>query len=459
MTVLWAVFGFIVAISILVTVHEWGHYAMARFFNIRVTHFSIGFGPVLTHWQGRETRFQLCALPLGGYVRFADERVEPVPPAQSHRAFNRQSVFKRFCVVAAGPAINLLFAWAVFAVMFASGVSGLKPVFQWTPQTQTQTVAHKEPAWLLTQVGSTPVATWQQARQALLGAVVDKDDAVTLTYRAFDPMQGLDARLHQQQVSLSQLSVDQAQQGLFQSLGMQPKGPEVSPVIDQVVSGSPADVGGLQAGDRIVALNQQPIPTWQALQQFVQSHPAAEVTLTLERAGVRHVEALTLGQKTHARQTVGFLGASAQMDPSQLKPFQTTVQAGPLEALKMGGAHTWEWMGMTLTMIQRMLSAQVSWDHLSGPLRIAQFSGQAMQSGWTTFLGLLGLLILSLGLLNLLPIPVLDGGHLVFYLVEMIKGSPVSETVELFAQKIGLFLIISLSVFAIFNDVVRLSHG
>ncbi|KUJ72230.1 RIP metalloprotease RseP [Thiomicrospira sp. WB1] len=462
MTFFWSVLGFVVAIGVLVTVHEWGHYAMARLFNIKVTHFSIGFGKPLWSYQGRETRFQVSAIPLGGYVRFADERVEPVASADLTRAFNRQSVFKRFAVVAAGPLINLLFAWWVFALMFASGVSGLKPVFVW--QTQSSSFESVEPAqqWLLTEVGGQPVKTWREAQQQLLQAVVAKRDSIDLRYRAFDRSEqsgvvASDGR--GQTFSLKPLSVDQLKENGWRKLGVIPSGPDLVPVLNQISPESPASKAGLQAGDRIVSISGQSVESWQVVTQIIRNQPGETVSMGIDRAGQRLQKQVALAAKPVGAETIGFMGASVKV-PAQIKGrYQSTMQVGVWKALSMGWQHNLDWIAMSLSMLKGMVMGDVNWSNLSGPVSIAEFSGKAMQSGWVSFLGLLGLLSLSLGILNLLPIPLLDGGHLVFYLIEMLKGTPVSEGVEIASQKIGLFLILGLTFFALFNDVVRLTNG
>ncbi|WP_245546825.1 RIP metalloprotease RseP [Hydrogenovibrio halophilus] len=460
MTLLWSLLGFVVAIGILVTVHEWGHYAVARLFKIKVTHFSIGFGKPLWSRQGRETRFQIAAIPLGGYVRFADERVEPVAPEDRSRAFNRQSVYKRFAVVAAGPLINLLFAWWVFAVMFASGVSGLKPVFVWD-SASTPFAGKTSEQWLLTHMNDKSVQTWQQAQQILLTSVVNEKNQVTLRYRAFSAASDTEAggESHTSTLPIDALSVNQPKSNWWRKLGVVPSGPDLAPVLANTSPESPAERAGLVAGDRILSVAGQPVASWQALTEEIRRHPGETLTLTVEREGRSLQREITLDRQSTDAGDIGFMGASVQFPPSLRERYQAQLDVGPVDALEMGWHHNLNWIEMSLTLIKRMFVGDVNWSNLSGPVSIAEFSGKAMQSGWVTFLGLLGLLSLSLGILNLLPIPLLDGGHLVFYLIEMLKGTPVSEGIEAGAQKIGMFLILGLTFFALFNDVVRLTNG
>lgn len=456
MTIVWSILGFVVAMGLLVAIHEWGHYAVARFFNIKVTHFSLGFGKVLYRRQKGETQFQLAAIPLGGYVKFVDEREGPVAPEDLPRAFNRQSVYRRFAVVAAGPLVNLVFAWLAFSMIYFSGVTELKPVFK---EIEKGTVLAEElpennQAWLISAIDSQEVYSWKEVYHAVLLGLVDKRPDLIVEVQAF---QGTDTR--RLVLPTAGLDINEPKQNWLRTLGFEPNYPEFRPIINQVLPNSPAQDMGLKTGDLISVINGFEVQSWQELVAFIRAHPGETVGIDVMRGHQLVRLSGMLESKTLGNKTLGSLGASVQFDEQAVEPYKAVISFGVLDSMVRGWQHTWNLVDMTLTMIQRMFIGEVSVKNLSGPVSIAEFSGKALQSGWVSFLTLLGLLSLSLGVLNLLPIPVLDGGHLTFYLIEMIKGSPVSETVEIVAQKIGLVLILSLTFFALFNDVVRISNG
>lgn len=456
MTILWSIAGFVVAMGLLVAIHEWGHYIVARAFNIKVTHFSLGFGKVFYRRQMGETQFQLSAIPLGGYVKFVDEREGPVAEEDLPRAFNRQNVYRRFAVVAAGPIVNLVFAWLVFSLIYFSGISGLKPVFETIPpQTPlAESLPENSQAWQVLSVDGNDVLDWRGVYQQVLQALVKGQAEIGVG------LQGLDGAGTQDVVlSLAGLDINQPKQDWLTALGFAPKYPEIRPVISRVVDASPAQKMGLQSGDWVRRIDGQPIDSWSQLVEYVRKHPGKEVELLVDRKEQIVFVRGVLAQRETDSGTMGSLGAAVKMDKAALSDYRVTVSYGPLASLEKGWHHTVDLVEMTLNMIKGMLVGSVSVTNISGPVSIAEFSGKAMQSGWVAFLSLLGLLSLSLGILNLLPIPVLDGGHLFFYVIEMIKGAPVKESIEAGAQKIGLMLILGLTFFALFNDVVRISNG
>jgi RIP metalloprotease RseP len=456
MTILWSIAGFIVAMGLLVAIHEWGHYIVARAFNIKVTHFSLGFGKVFYRRQMGETQFQLSVLPLGGYVRFVDEREGPVAEEDLPRAFNRQSVYRRFAVVAAGPLVNLVFAWLVFSLIYFSGITGLKPVFETVPlQTPlAKSLPKNDQAWQVLSVDDQEVLDWRAVYQQVLQALVKGKPDIVVGLQSMDGAESKTVVL-----TMAELDINQPKQDWLSALGFAPKYPEIRPVISRVVEGSPAEKMGLQSGDWVRRIDGQPIETWSQLVEYVRKHPGKEVELLVDRNGRAEFARGVLAQREAANGPIGTLGAAVKMDAEALSAYRVTVSYGPLASLEKGWRHTVDLVEMTLDMIKGMLIGSVSVTNLSGPVSIAEFSGKAMQSGWVAFLSLLGLLSLSLGILNLLPIPVLDGGHLFFYVIEMIKGAPVKESIEAGAQKVGLMLILGLTFFALFNDVVRISNG
>lgn len=461
MEFIWSLLGFLVAISLLVFIHEYGHYAVAKFFNIKVVQFSLGFGKPFYSRQFGETQFSLSPIPLGGYVRFVDERDGAVADADLPRAFNRQSVYKRFAVVAAGPLVNLVFAWLAFSMIYLSGIQGIKPLFELKPSDSAISQALlsnpdiiEYSVWQPLEIEGRKVYGWQEVHQSIVTGLVNKQADLHIVFENFNSQERHEAR-----VSLAGLDLNESKQDWLKILGFSIFQPPIIALVGQVVEGSPASLIGLQAGDRITALDDVVVNTWQDLVEIVRVNPNQSLPLTFERKGSVTNTTILLGSRETPEGLQGSIGVAVELKGQSLESFQFEKEFTLTEAMVRGVNHTLNLMDMTLVMVKRMLFGEVSVDNLSGPISIAQYSGQAMQSGWVAFLSLLGLLSLSLGVLNLLPIPVLDGGHLFYYVIEMLKGSPVNESVQLLGQKIGMFLILLLTFFVIFNDVVRLYNA
>lgn len=466
----WSVIGFILMMGLIVTIHEYGHFQVARWFNIKVTDFSVGFGKAIYQKQMGEVAFKVGSIPLGGYVKFVDEREGPVESADLPRAFNRQSVYKRFAVVAAGPLINLILAWWVFAAMQMIGMNTVKPLideptlnqiisqnaiqdnFKQSPKLHLQ----EDSLWELAAVDGQPVASWQNIHQQVLLALIANKDEIELSFNHFGSNESLITP-----VSLSKLDINNTDQKWLLELGLTPASIRVEAIAGQVVADGPAFLAGIQTGDQVLSFNQTNIDSWQGFVAQVQKHPNQPVTLEILRDGQRLQKNVQLAsiENPETGELVGRIGLGVDVGKEQMQPYMNKIQMGFIESLDYGLNRSADLIVMSMQMLKRMILGEVSLSHLSGPISIAQFSGQAVQNGLISFLGLLALLSLSIGFLNLLPIPVLDGGHLLYYLVEMIKGSPVSEQVQVVGQNIGLFLILSLTLLALFNDVIRLSNG
>lgn len=465
MDIMWSLLGFVLVMGIIVTIHEWGHYQVARFFNLKILKFSIGFGKPIYSRKGVETEFVIAQIPLGGYVKFADEREEPVAEEDLPRAFNRQSVYKRFAIVAAGPVINLVFALLVFAVMYMVGVSGMKPLLnevvpnsalEQALQMQQNNVFVNNQAWSVSKVNGVDVYSWQTVHQQLLQSLANGDSNVSFRLQNLQSNQYIDVN----NVSLSSIDINQPKQNWLALLGFVPTKPFVPAVVGEVLKNGPADKAGLLLGDKVLSINEKPIQNWQDFVKVVQSNPGQPVEVVFERdlAVFNTIVKLEKTIQENGR-AIGKMGVGVFIDENTLKPYFINVQYGFFEAFEKAYQRSVDLVIMSLVMIKRMVIGEVSATNLSGPVSIAQFSGQAIQSGFVAFLSLLGLLSLSIGILNLLPIPVLDGGHLMYYLIEIIKGSPVSERVMVVGQTVGLIFIIGLTFFALFNDVIRISHG
>ena len=458
MSVIWSVIGFVLVIGILVAIHEWGHYQVARWFNIKVLTFSIGFGKPIWTRKGAETEFQVAMIPIGGYVKFADEREAPVDEMDVDRAFNRQSVYKRFAVVAAGPLVNLIFAWLVFSAIYLIGVSAMKPIFDapLAGSALERALPNNEQAWLVLKANQQPVSSWGTIREQLLKSLVNGEPSISITLKSIETGEIKDV----DSLSLSGLDLNNSKQNWMKTLGFQSAAIDIPAHIGSVKEGGPANQANIKSGDMVTSIDGQLVETWQDLVAIVGAMPNQTVSVTVLREQAYLNKVVKLGSNIDkAGLNKGYLGVGVQVDDALMAPYMVTTRYGFVDAIKLGWQKNLDFIDMSLVMMKKMLFGEVGLDNLSGPVSIAQFSGQALQTGLISFLTLLGLLSLSLGILNLLPIPVLDGGHLVYYIVEMVKGSPVSEGVMVFGQKIGLLLIISLTILALSNDLIRITNG
>ncbi len=449
--ILFTIAAFAVAIAILVAVHEYGHFQVARWSGVRVLRFSIGMGrPVLRRQGADGTEYVVAALPIGGYVKMLDEREGEVPEDERHRAFNRQPLRRRFAIVAAGPAANFLFAIAAFAVMLMVGVGGLHSVIDEVTADSPAAEADIRPGDRLVRVNGRDTPTWNSVEQALLPAALDGRTVPVTVERGGTSMD----------TAISVPRMADAAEGagdLGSWVGMAPERPAIPPVLGEIVSGSPAEAAGLRSGDRILAIDDAPVEDWRALVQTVQGRPGESLRIAYERAGERREVSLRT-EEVEGRdgQTHGRMGAAVE-PPGQLPDeYRAVLRQGPIGALIDGGVRTWETSTMTLTILGRMITGQASLENLSGPITIAQYAGYTASSGLVQFLAFLAVVSISLGIINLLPIPLLDGGHLMYYCVELAKGSPVSERTEAIGQQIGIAAIIGLMTLAFYNDLVRL---
>lgn len=448
--------AFIVTLGVLITVHEYGHFQVARWFKVKVLKFSIGFGkPLYRKKLGKDgTDFIIAAFPLGGYVKMLDEReVEPgsaIDKADLPRAFNRQSVWKRIAIVIAGPAANLLLAVFLYWALFMHGVTGLKPligeVSAGTPAAQAGIGA----GGIIREIGGEPVSTWQDVRWQLLQASAD---ALAVNVKI---LYG-EREYHVHQLALP--ASDDVEQDILQRLGLNPLRPNVPAVVGEVIGGSAAERAGLQPGDKVLQVDGAQVSQWDDLVNIVRKNPEKPLTLAVNRGDTRLSLEITPEAVKENGAEVGRIGAAYHMRESDLEQYLVHTQYGPVAALNRAAAKTWETSVFSLKMLGNMITGAVSWKGLSGPVTIASFAGQSADAGWKTFFGFLALVSISLGILNLLPIPVLDGGHLLYYMVEIVKGSPVSERVMEIGYRIGFVLLGILMACALYNDITRLVTG
>jgi regulator of sigma E protease len=450
MSVLHTVLWFLVAIGILVVVHEFGHYVAARLAGVKVLRFSVGFGkPLFSRRFGRDqTEWVLSALPFGGYVKMLDEREGDVPAAEAHRSFNRATVWRRFGIVAAGPIANFLLAIVFYWALFLHGLPALKPMIGEPPANTPAALAGLVAGDEIRRVNGHDTQSFQDLRLNLLRAGV-AGDALTLELADGRSVQ-LDA---------APMQTENLEQDTLRPLGIVRYDPEIEPVIGQVLPDGAAARAGFQPGDRVIAANGKAVANWQDWVQRVRQHPAKPLRIEYERQGQRGVLTVVPEAVDEAGQRIGKIGAGPKVDESTLAMLMTEVRYGPVDALWQGAVKTWDMSLFTLEMMGRMVVGQVSWKNLSGPLTIADYAGQSAALGWISFVGFLALVSVSLGVLNLLPIPLLDGGHLMYYVAEVFTGRPVSERTMEIGSRIGMILLLLLMSFALFNDLQRLIGG
>ena len=450
MSVLHTILWFLVAIGILVVVHEFGHYLAARLAGVKVLRFSVGFGkPIVSRRFGRDrTEWTLSALPFGGYVKMLDEREGEVPAAEAHRSFNRATVWRRIGIVCAGPVANFLLAIVFYWALFLHGLPALKPMIGEPPAGTTAAQAGLVAGDEIRRVNGRDTPSFQDLRLNLLRAGVAGD---VLTLELAD---GRSVRL-----DVLPMDTDNLERDMLRPLGIVRYDPDIQPIIGKVLPDGAAARAGFQSGDRLIAANGQSVANWQDWVQMVRQHPSKPLRIEYERHGQRGELTVTPDAVDEAGQRIGKIGAGPLVDESVLAALMTEVRYGPLDALWQGAAKTWDMSLFTLEMMGRMVLGQVSWKNLSGPLTIADYAGQSATLGWISFVGFLALVSVSLGVLNLLPIPLLDGGHLMYYVAEVLTGRPVSERTMEIGSRIGMALLLLLMSFALFNDLQRLIGG
>jgi len=431
-------------------VHEFGHYLAARLAGVKVLRFSIGFGkPLLSRRFGRDqTEWALAALPFGGYVKMLDEREGEVPAAEAHRSFNRATVWRRIGIVIAGPIANFLLAIVFYWALFVNGLPAMKPLVGeppvGTPAAQAGLVAGDE----IRRVNGIDTQSFQDLRLNLLRAGVAGGPI------ALELADGRSVRFDVPPIGAENLERD-----TLRPLGIVRYDPQIEPVIGKVLPDGAAARAGFQPGDRLIAANGSAVVNWQGWVQLIRQHPAKPLRIEYERQGRRGELTVVPDAVDEAGQRIGKIGAGPRVDESVIATLMTEVRYGPIEALWQGAAKTWEMSVFTLEMMGRMVLGQVSWKNLSGPLTIADYAGQSATLGWISFVGFLALVSVSLGVLNLLPVPLLDGGHLMYYVAEVLTGHPVSERAMEIGSRIGMTLLLLLMSFALYNDLQRLIGG
>jgi regulator of sigma E protease len=447
---IWNLLSFIVALGVLITVHEFGHFWVARKNGVLVKRFSIGFGKALLRWRDKQgTEFVIAAIPLGGYVRMLDERVDPVLPQFKDLAFNHKTVWQRMAIIAAGPAANFIFAVFALWLMYLLGVQTMRPI-----------VAAVAPQSIAAQAGISPQqqivsvnqhqATDASSVNLLLVEQIGRD-VITLGLRDIATQQQRSVQL-----DTRNWQFDPEKQSVFDSLGLQLARPQALTDIAAVADGSAAQQAGLLANDKILQIDNVAIRDWPQLQDIIVNAAEQPLTLLLLRDGKEVSLTVTPELSITADGfSQGMLGITPKVSdwPDGVL---YTQRYGVLDAVGAGVAHTWQLTRLSVAMIGKLLSGDVSVKHLSGPISIAQGAGTTASIGLVAFLSFLALISVNLAVINLLPLPVLDGGHLMYMLLELIRGKPVSEKTQEIGFRFGALILLTLMGIALLNDISRL---
>jgi regulator of sigma E protease len=451
MDMLYTIFITLGTLAVLVAVHEYGHFWVARKCGVKVLRFSIGFGTSLASWKDKQgTEYSVAAIPLGGYVKMLDEREGEVPEELLDQTFNRKPVLQRIAVVVAGPLANLILAVVAYWFLFMAGETGYAPVVGDVEIGSIADVAGLEAGQEIVAVDDIDTPTWQALSFALLDRIGDTGTInFTVKYSGSD-------MVYQSEAAIDRWLSEQEQPDLFGGLGLIMYTPDVPPVIDSIVDGGPAQRTGLQPGDRILSADGVAMEKWMDWVKHVRSRPEQAIVLEYERG-----ERLLTGEIVPERLTdedgvdFGRVGVSVAI-PEMPQELVRSFDRGPIEAAGAAVVRTWDLMGFTVNSIKKMIMGLMSPKNLSGPITIAKVASASAKSGLESYIGFLALLSVSLGVLNLLPIPVLDGGHLLFYTVELLAGRPVPEKIQALGYQLGLFLVLGMMMLALYNDFTRL---
>ena len=449
MEIIQSIFGFFIAIGILVTFHEFGHFYIARLFNVKVLNFSIGFGKTLfkKQFSNEGTEYSIGLVPLGGYVKMLESsELDPETDKSEYaHCFDKQSVYKKFLIVAAGPAFNLILAVIFFTIVHFSGITGMKPFVTSIEGHNLSQVKNKSFHEII-EVNSVATQRWQDVRVEVLNAVVNKTKLNVLV------------KDHENNINNINISYDnnilQEDGDVIINLGFHPKAPEIPSVIGTIENNSPASLAGLQVGDQILSVNGKNVDNWGLLVENIQDNPNNILKLKINRSGEKLDVILVPAVNSASEDGKGYAGISA--DRNALNEFRVLVKYPFFESIYKSILLTYNYSVLTFKMIFELFTGQANMNNISGPLSIAEFSGKSLSMGFVYFAYLLAILSISLGVLNLLPIPVLDGGHLVYYIFEMLTGKSVPEKFQLIAQQFGMLILFGIMIVAFYNDFARL---
>lgn len=451
MDTLYTIFHFIVAIGILVSIHEFGHFWVARKVGVKVLRFSVGFGKVVwSHQKTKDsTEYVLSAIPLGGYVKMVDEREGEVKEQDLPYAFNRQSLLARSAIVLAGPVFNLLLAIVLLCSVFIIGETGMRPIVGTIESGTLAADAGFIEGEEIVSVNGEFAPTWTEAMNLLFSYAMQGEQEIKITTKNKDEIE--------QQHFLNISEKDSQKPKLFyERLGLKPWSPKLKPVLGEIIEKGSAEIARLKSGDILISADGQAIDDWMQWVEYVRSRPEVSIQLIVEREGV-HLPITIVPEKIESEpEDFGRIGAKVDFPKEMLEYLRVEYSLTPADAFVKAAKRTWFYSSSTLQMMGKMLIGKASPENLSGPISIAKYAGQSAEMGLVHFLKFLAIVSVSLGVLNLLPIPVLDGGHLMFFVIEAIKGSPVSEKIQIYFQQVGILMLLSLMVFAVFLDVERL---
>ncbi|KZN48818.1 sigma E protease regulator RseP [Pseudoalteromonas luteoviolacea] len=445
----WNLGSFVVALSILVAVHEYGHFWVARKAGVKVLRFSIGFGkPLFTWYDKLGTEYAISAIPLGGYVRMLDSRVDEVSEQDRANTLDSKSVYARMAVAAAGPLANFIFAVFALAIMYVVGVQNVKPVVGSITPNSIAERAGVQSGDLLKRIGNEDVSSWQEVNFAVMSGLGEQRLEIKVT--------DANGQIAIRTLDVDGWKLDKRDVAPLTSIGITPYRPNITTELAIVAEGSAAERAKVKAGDVIVSFNKESISTWTQFVELVQRSPNKQSTLTVLRDGSE----ISLIITPDARETaqgieIGYLGVVPRQK-SWPEGYIETRQYGVFDSILLGVQKTYALTKLSFEMIGNLITGQVSVKNISGPVGIAVGAGDSVSYGLVAFLSFLALISVNLGVFNLLPLPMLDGGHLMYYLIELIRKKPVSEKTQELGYKLGAMMLLALTCFALFNDVSRL---
>jgi len=443
--------SFVVAISVIVTIHEFGHYMVARLCGVRVLRFSVGFGQALFRYVSPKSgiEYVIAAIPLGGYVKMLDEREQKVADSEKHKAFNNQSVYARFAIVAAGPVANFVFAVFAYMMMYMVGMQGIKAEIS---QVQENTIAYHsglQAGDVIFSINDKPISTWEDLSLTIISEGL-KTGIVKIEKTSAN------GDVNEITMDLSDSSMLVGDENPISKIGISPWRPELTTRFGKFSSDSAAHAQGFVEGDTVLAANGQAVDSWMSWVDLVKSHPGRDIDVLILRDQQRL--SMTLRPKSIEvdGEVIGRIGVSPWIDREALKQRQVTIKQDFLAAFEHGMTKTYDMSVLTLKLLGKLIVGEASTKNISGPISIAEFAGISAQLGLASFLSTLAIISISIGILNLLPVPMLDGGHLMYYLIEMVKGSQVSEVIQILGQKLGIIMLAGLMLLAFYNDFQRL---
>ena len=451
MDFLFSILAFIILVGVLVAIHEYGHYLLARLCNVKVLRYSIGFGKVL--WSKKtgldQTEYCLSAIPLGGYVQLLDERSEEVNENEKHRAFNNQSATKRILILLAGPFANFFFAIVAYMTMFSLGVPGVVPIIG---EIEPESIAWQnnlKSGDQIINVGEKEVQTWQASLISMIGEILD-DEQINITLK--DKFGNVKYATLDVTGRTKELTAPNA---LMPALGFKPFVPSIKPIIESVITDGPADRAGLLPEDVIQKVDDVDINNWKQFAEIIVARPNQNIQLEIKRQDRTYLKTVLLDSNAD-NNNQGFIGLKARIDEDELKQYQDIQKYRFPKSLSMEINERNQMIVLTLNMFGKMIQGQISGKNLSGPVGIARDAGTVAKRGFIATLSFMAIISISLGILNLFPLPILDGGQIVFVLIEKLIGRPLPERIQIVFQQFGIGALLFLMVFALYNDLIRI---